>query len=1018
MAYVLRAFRSRFRTVLAAVGLLTADPALALDYQGRDFVLAFLPGLVEQRTADGILPPRRRVSLQLASDVGATVTVEYPLGAPTFTRTVYVPAESVLTVELPEAASSAWPAGLVARNAVRASTSDPAPARFTVTLVNTIRFASDSGLALPRAALGVDYLTIMPAVSPVKAANTFVVAAVEDGTTVTITPTSDLQGGFPAAVPFVVTLDAGEGFYGRSDLFLTGVDLTGTSIVADRPVTVTNGDFCARIPNAASACDHVFEVAVPTTRWGRTVPVVPLPARPAGSIYRVVAAENGTTLSLNGGFLATLDRGDFVDTAPLTGFHLFTGDRPIAVMQMMTGATTAADGVFGDPATGNMLPVEDFAARHVFATVAYGAFDEHWMALIADAGDAAAGAVVLNGVPIPAAAFTPITGSAFAGTLRPLPPGTHHTRSPRPHHVTVAGLNVFDSYLHPVGERRGPDHFLCHPTKLKSPSTVTLADELGSGTYVAYVLDGLCAPADKNGEGVVDTTTHLTSWRLRGPDTPASVEVDNQFGRFVLDLGRTDSLLVPANKSHAPAPPPPAPDPADHAVDHYRCLRATLHPDSPRPPARLEVDVSDQFGADRIARIAKPTRLCVPTDKNHEGVRGSDWLLCFRAKVRPGHPAALVRTHDQLGLRSHKVRSGNELCLPTRRVTTDCCTPRPTRCRRNGVDQGPCDTPELIASCAANGGICQSVNCDFQCGNGALEPWCCEECDDGTRLDGDGCSATCRNQPCCIKQPTRCANDRRVPCDDLSDCARAGVGGLCLSFPCDAQCGNGTTEPWCCEECDDGEDCQAPCREESCTPQPCRCVNDPDTGCPTGSECAPGDQCLCYSCASFCGNGQVEDWCCEQCDDGAPLGSEYCTGQCRAAECNPQPCRCVDDTRIACGSDADCPTGSCLCFDCDSRCGDGTLDPWCCEECDDGTRLDGDGCSATCKGQPCCVRQPTRCANDLRVPCDVIGDDCARAGVGGPCISVLCDQRCGDGVVDPWCCEQCDDGDVCSGGPP
>ena len=106
------------------------------------------------------------------------------------------------------------------------------------------------------------------------------------------------------------------------------------------------------------------------------------------------------------------------------------------------------------------------------------------------------------------------------------------------------------------------------------------------------------------------------------------------------------------------------------------------------------------------------------------------------------------------------------------------------------------------------GGACVSVSCDALCGDGKIEGYCCEQCDDGTRLDGDGCSATCTQQPDCVPQPTRCELDVAIPCDDDDDCARALVGGWCRSFMCNALCGDGIRESFCCETCDDGRSCQ------------------------------------------------------------------------------------------------------------------------------------------------------------------------------------------------------------------
>jgi cysteine-rich repeat protein len=235
-----------------------------------------------------------------------------------------------------------------------------------------------------------------------------------------------------------------------------------------------------------------------------------------------------------------------------------------------------------------------------------------------------------------------------------------------------------------------------------------------------------------------------------------------------------------------------------------------------------------------------------------------------------------------------------------------------------------------------------------------------------------------------------------------------------VSFFCDELCGNGVREAFCCEPCDAGGDCEIPCLGP-CTPTPCRCELDTDTVCDEDADCPGGQRCLCAVCNQLCGNFTIDERCCEECDEG-PMGAAECSPECRAVECNPRRCECAAGGG-GCLADADCAEGDrCVCIVCDSLCGNGVLDTKCCEECDDGTRLDGDGCSATCKAQPCCVPQPLRCAADRSVPCDD-GEDCVRAGVGGPCAGFRCDTLCGDGRLDPGCCEQCDDGRQCYGYP-
>jgi len=84
-------------------------------------------------------------------------------------------------------------------------------------------------------------------------------------------------------------------------------------------------------------------------------------------------------------------------------------------------------------------------------------------------------------------------------------------------------------------------------------------------------------------------------------------------------------------------------------------------------------------------------------------------------------------------------------------------------------------------------------------------------------------------------------------------------------------------------------------------------------------------------------------------------------------------------------------------------CGNGKIDPG--EECDDGNKKDGDGCSSSCKLE--------FCGNGVREPGEQCDDGNAISGDG---CSVSCKfEVCGDGVLQPTLGEQCDDGNAISG---
>ena len=67
-------------------------------------------------------------------------------------------------------------------------------------------------------------------------------------------------------------------------------------------------------------------------------------------------------------FLVTLFRGEFYETQVMPGNHVFRGDKPIFVVQFMTGSQSP-NAVEGDPAMGNMIPFAQYQSEYVFSTL-------------------------------------------------------------------------------------------------------------------------------------------------------------------------------------------------------------------------------------------------------------------------------------------------------------------------------------------------------------------------------------------------------------------------------------------------------------------------------------------------------------------------------------------------------------------------------------------------------------------------------------------------------------------------
>jgi hypothetical protein len=175
----------------------------------------------------------------------------------------------------------------------------------------------------------------------------------------------------------------------------------------------------------------------------------------------------------------------------------------------------------------------------------------------------------------------------------------------------------------------------------------------------------LCAPADKNEEGIIDPAQHLVGYEtLKTTFTKrTAIGVSNQFGQLSIDLTRRDVLMVPSAKDLVSTPPPLQPP----LIDHFQCYRAKRARGSAKF-TKITVNVTDQIETNVPITLTRPYRLCVPADKNGEDPTAPSHpnnLLCYRSKssVRFGTVPAFINNqfgNDDL-LNIHR----RELCVPT-----------------------------------------------------------------------------------------------------------------------------------------------------------------------------------------------------------------------------------------------------------------------------------------------------------------------------------------------------------------
>jgi hypothetical protein len=225
------------------------------------------------------------------------------------------------------------------------------------------------------------------------------------------------------------------------------------------------------------------------------------------------------------------------------------------------------------------------------------------------------------------------------------------------------------------------DEFNCYAsyvTRETPPFTpvagVTLVDQFESATVTVSGPTSVCPPADRDDEGIVDGATHLIAYAIK-KQTPqhirrGTIRVTNELESIRVDTVKPDLLLVPSAKTLTdPGPPPP--NPGDHDVDHYKCYRVRVTRGTPLPAKDRKVSVSDQFtDPAKLLTLRKPRHLCLPVDKNGEGVKNpAAHFLCYTSRPARGEPKHVRRSglflNNQFGALRMGTTREREFCVPS-----------------------------------------------------------------------------------------------------------------------------------------------------------------------------------------------------------------------------------------------------------------------------------------------------------------------------------------------------------------
>jgi hypothetical protein len=245
----------------------------------------------------------------------------------------------------------------------------------------------------------------------------------------------------PAGVPVTFTLGPFDALQLHT-LFDVASDLTGSLITSTAPVAVFGGSRCTRVPGGWRACEHVEEQSRPVAAWGSDYLLVKSPPRGVASdTWRILAREDGTRLTLDpnpfGGGTIPLEAGRFIDITTTDDLHA-TANHPISVGQFLVSEGFRA--TIGDPSLVLMLPTTQFPVSHLFLTPP--GWREDYVTIVRPA-DAA---VLLDGSPVPDAAFVALGVTGFERAWIPLADGAHRVEATGGVGAYAYGYDAYSAY--------------------------------------------------------------------------------------------------------------------------------------------------------------------------------------------------------------------------------------------------------------------------------------------------------------------------------------------------------------------------------------------------------------------------------------------------------------------------------------------------------------------------------------------------------------------------------------------
>lgn len=200
----------------------------------------------------------------------------------------------------------------------------------------------------------------------------FLLVGCQNNTNITITPSQDIKlpedPQVQGSLDVLVVKGTSRSFILHQSQTLLiaemGVDLSGSKIASDKPVTVLSGHEIAQVPLGAADGDPVVTQLAPTISWGKQF-LVPTDEKTSGRLLKMTASDSGTVVDMQCG-TSTCISVSLPSAGSVREVNLNSSDYCGAVSNKpvqlaMFGRSSSENGGVGDPYLISIPPVEQYS---------------------------------------------------------------------------------------------------------------------------------------------------------------------------------------------------------------------------------------------------------------------------------------------------------------------------------------------------------------------------------------------------------------------------------------------------------------------------------------------------------------------------------------------------------------------------------------------------------------------------------------------------------------------------------